>query len=213
MKRWIFSLLIGAAAGAGAQSAGDAALAGGDREREKLNAVRLAQEAAFDAQEAACYKKFFVNNCLIEVKSHRREAMAELKRQEVALNDEKRRIKAAEQITSIEQKSSPEVQQQAAERRVKSLEDERARLERSRKKAEERGEMKQGEAQNAATTAGKLKGSQERAQVRVDKQAAIAQEVEKYKDKQEEVRERKASREKKQREQTKPPAAPLPTPG
>ncbi|HYW57904.1 MAG TPA: hypothetical protein VE934_13145 [Polaromonas sp.] len=169
-------------------------------------------EAGFDAEDAACYKKFFVNMCLNEVKERRRDAMAELKRQEVVLNDETRKRKAEEQIAKTAEKNSLEVQQQAAERRAKALEDERSRVERTRLKAQERGDLKQQEPTNAAEAANKIKGSEERAQARGEKQAASAEEVKKYNDKQREIRERKASREKELREQTKPAAKPLPTP-
>ncbi len=204
----LFSLLGAAASG---QVANDSAAAV-DREREQINAERTALEAKFDVEEAACYKKFFVNSCLNAIKPRRREAMTGLKQREVALNDQQRREKAADQIRKTEEKSSPEVLRQAAERRAKALEDTAAREERSRNKADERVNLQQGEASNAADTASKLKGSKERAQARVERQAEIADEVQKYNDKQQEVLERKASREKRQREQTKPPAASLPTP-
>jgi len=213
MKR-LFLLLFLASLGlcAVAQPAGDLVEAAADRERQRINTERVTLEAKFDAEEALCYKKFFTNSCLNEIKGRRREAMTALRQQEVALNDQKRKRQAVEQIRKTEEKSSPEVQQQAAERRAKALEDVRAREERSQKKADERINIQQNEALNAADAANKAKGSAERAQVRADKKAAAAAEVEKYKDKQQEVMERKADREKKLREQTKAPAKPLPTP-
>lgn len=213
MKNLIFLLLFSLfAAAASGQGANDAASTAIDREREQINAERAALEAKFDIEEAACYKKFAVNNCLNAIKLRRREAMTGLKQREVALNDQQRRERAADQLRKTEEKSSPEVLRQAAERRAKALEDTAAREDRSRQKADERIILQQGEAANAAETAGKLKGSRERAQARAERQAEIAGEVQKYNDKQQEVLERKASREQRQREQTKPPAASLPTP-
>ncbi len=206
---WLASVLSFAASG---QIGENLASAAADRERERINSERVVLEAKFDAEEAACYKKFAINYCLNAIKPRRREAMTALRQQEVALNDIKRKQKAAEQMRSTEEKSSPEVLQQAAERRAKAMEDVREREERSRKKSDERINLKQNEALNAADTANKAKRSQERAQARADKQAAIAEEVQKYNDKQKEVAERKASREKRQREQTKPAAKPLPSP-
>jgi len=213
MKNLIFLLLFSLfGAAASGQGANDAASTAVDREREQINAERAALEAKFDIEEAACYKKFAVNNCLNAIKLTRREAMTGLKQREVALNDQQRRERAADQLRKTEEKSSPEVLRQAAERRTKALEDTAAREDRSRQKADERINLQQGEAANAAETAGKLKGSRERAQARAERQAEIAGEVQKYNDKQQEVLERKASREQRQREQTKPPAASLPTP-
>ena len=207
---WWFAGAIGFSAMA--QSSDDLASAAADRERERITAERIELEARFDAEEAACYKKFAVNSCLNAIKPRRREAMAQLRLQEVALNDQKRKQKAAEQIQKTEEKSSPEVLQQAAERRTKALQDTQARGERSQKKADERLDLQKNEALNAAGAADKAKGSQERAQARADKRAAVAEEREKYNEKQQEVAEKKAANEKKRREQTKPPAPSLPTP-
>ena len=137
--------------------------------------------------------------------------MAELRRQEVALNDVMRKWRAADQIRRTEEKSSAEVLQNAAERRAKALEDASAREDRSRAKLEERVTLKQNEASSAADVANKAKGSQERAKGRVDKQSASAEEVKKYNDKQQEVAERKASREQRLSEQKKPASKPLPS--
>ncbi len=213
MKNLFLLLLISAISfSASGQAGEDLASAAADPERERINAQRVALAASFDAEEAACYKRFAVNHCLNAIKPKRREAMAELRQQEIALNDAKRKQKAAEQIRKTEEKSSPEVQQRAAERRAKALEDVREREGRLRKKSEERIDLKHNETLNAADAATKMKGSQERSQARAAKQAAVAEEVQKYNEKQREVAERKASREKKRREQTKPAAKPLVAP-
>lgn len=195
-----------------AQPRDDLVSAALEQERQRINTGRSALEAGFDAEDAACYKKFFTNNCLKEVQSRRREAMALLKQQEVALNDRERREKAAAQIRKTEEKSSTEAQEQAAERRAQALQETRARAERSQQKTDDRNTLKQNEALNAADAANKLKSSQEKAQARLAKIPAISDSVGKYNDKQQQVKERKSSREQKLREQTKAPAKPLPTP-
>ena len=213
MKKALFLLLLlPFSLMAAAQPGDDLVSAAAQKERERINSERLTLETRFDVEEAACYRKFFTNSCLNEILPRRRAAMALLRQQEVALNDRERREKAAAQIQKTEEKSSPAAQQEAAERREQALEETRGRLERSEKKAEERGVLKQNEAINAAEAADKARGSQERAQARAEQKATIADEVKKYNDKRQEVRERKASREQKQREQTKAPAKPLPTP-
>lgn len=213
MNKPLFSLLLLAASFmAAAQSGEDLFPAAAQKERDRINAERLSQEAVFDREEAACYKKFFTNRCLKESQARRREAMALLRQQEVALNDRERKEKAAAQIQKTEEKSSPEAVRQAAERRDQALKETRERLERSQQKADERGTMRDNEALNAAEAAKKAQGSQERAQARADQKAAIADEVKKYEDKQQEAKERKANRDQKQREQTKAPARSLPTP-
>ncbi len=213
MKKSLFLLLVlPLSFAAVAQPGQDLFSAAANSERERINTERLALESSFDVEDAACYKKFFTNRCLKEVQVRRREALGLLRQQEVALNDRERKEAAAAQIQKTEEKSSPEVLRQAAERRDQALEETRQRMERSRQKADERGTLKQNEALNASEAAKKAQGSQERAQARADQKAAIADEVKKYNDKQQEARERKAGRDQKQREQTKAPAKPLPTP-
>lgn len=212
-KLFLFLLLSTLGFASSAQTRDELVSAATDRERQRINAERATLEAAFEAEEAVCYNKFFVNSCLNAIKPRRREAMADLKFREVALNEQERRQKAAEQVRKTEEKSSPEAERQAAERRATALEDTRAREERTRQKASDRIDLKQNEASNAAAAAGKDQGSKERAQARADKQAASAKEAQIYKDKQQEAQERKASREQRLREQTKPAAKPLPAPG
>lgn len=213
MKRIIFLLLVSSIGfAAGAQTASETISAAIDAERQVITAERLKFEEAIYAEEALCYKKFFVNNCLNEIKPRKREVLAGLKAREVALDEQERRQKAADQIRKTEEKSSPEVLQQEADRRAKAMEDLKAREERARNKAAERTTQEQSEPLKAADTAGKLRTSREMERARADKQAASAEELKKFNDKQQEARERKASRDKKQREQTKPAAAPLPMP-
>lgn len=212
-KLFLFLLLSTLGLASSAQTLDELVSAATDRERQRINAERATLEAAFDAEEAACYNKFFVNNCLNAIKPRRREAMVDLKFREVALNEQERRQKAAEQIRKTEEKSSPEAERQAADRRATALEDTKVREERTRQKASDRIDLKQNEAPNAAEAAGKNQGSKERAQARAGKQAANAKEAQIYKDKQQEAQERKASREQRLREQTKPAAKPLPAPG
>lgn len=211
-KLFLFLLFFTLGFASSAQTQDELLSAATNRERQRINTERATLEAAFDAEEDACYKKFFVNRCLNAVKPRRRDAMADLKFREVALNEQERRQKAAEQVRQTEEKSSPEAERQAAERRATALEDTRAREERTRQKASDRIDLKQNEAVNAAEAAGKDQGSKERAQARADKQAASAKEAQIYKDKQQEAQERKATREQRLREQTKPAAKSLPAP-
>lgn len=211
-KKILFLLLSMLGAAASGQVRGNLTSVAADRERELISRERIALEAKFDAEEAACYKKFAVNGCLGAIKPKRREAMVELRQREVALNDQKRREAAADQIRKTEEKSSPEALKQAAERRTQALVDMKAREDRQRQKEGERIKLQQNEALNAADAASRVQGSQEMAKARADKRSAVASKVQKYNDKQREGLERKASRDKKLREQTKPAAKPLPTP-
>ncbi|MGH8846253.1 MAG: hypothetical protein ACREXQ_03285 [Polaromonas sp.] len=206
---------LGGLAGAqtGSQMAAPAAQPGTiDAERARISAERARLEAGFLAEDAACYKRFAVNNCLNEVNTRRREAMADLRRQEISLNDEERRIRGAEQIRKIEEKSSPEKQQEAADRRAKAQQDHQSRLDREKQKQQERATTQSNEKANREASVEKLKGHQQQAQARVDKQAAAAEEAKKFNQRQKEAQERRAQHESERLKRVKPPAKSLPLP-
>lgn len=72
-------------------------------QRARIKSERARVEAAFYAQEKACYGKFAVNDCLNEARALRREALSDLRRQEISLNDAERRRKAGERLRAIEE--------------------------------------------------------------------------------------------------------------
>ena len=183
-----------------------------ETERARISAERVSLEAVFLTEDVACYKKFAVNNCLGKVNSRRREALADLRRQEISLNDEERRLKGAEQLRRTEEKSSPERQQEAASSRAKALEDAQSRLERDKNKQQERAAAPSKAKANSDASAAKLRSSQQKAQARSDKQAAAAEEAKKFNDRQKESQARKAQHESERLKQVKPPAKSLPLP-
>ena len=62
-------------------------------QRAAISVERARLEKSFLMEDAACYKKFAVNNCLGNVNARRRQPMEDLRRQEILLNDEERKIK------------------------------------------------------------------------------------------------------------------------
>ena len=77
-----------------------------DGERLRIASERANSQASFDVKSAACYKKFWVNKCLDDLKAERLGVMSDLRRQEVALNDLERKAKGAEQLQKLEEKAS-----------------------------------------------------------------------------------------------------------
>ena len=206
---WIFLTWAACAIGVQAQTASTTkqpatAIADGpEAERARINADRTRLEAGFAAEDTACYRKFLVNKCLDEIKPRRREALADLKRQEISLDAQDRMAKAAEQIQKAEAKTSPETRQQEAARRDNALKDFEARLEREKQKTADRLATQSGDKAN------RVKGSQDKTADRAAKQAAAAQEVKKFKERQQKAKERQAQHE---RNQAAAPAKALPLP-
>jgi colicin import membrane protein len=178
-------------------------------QRTRIAAERSQADATFRAQEKECYGKFAVNDCLNAAKAQRRHVLADLRRQEISLNDAARKRKAAEHLRSIEQRSSPDKQQ--AEKRAKSLGEFKEREGLAARKAAERA------ATDASRPAKALSQQEEVARKQAeasDNQKQRAQEAAKNVKRREErlatAQERKASREKRLAERRKPLADPLP---
>lgn len=180
--------------------------------RAKISAEQARLEAGFLEEEAACYKKFFVNSCLASVNSRRREAMADLRRQEISLNDEERRNRSAERIREAEEKSSIENQQQAADRRANALEDYESRLDKEQKKRDERAKSQARKKANSQASTGRLKDQQEKVRNQAAKQAAAAEKARKFNERQSQAQERRVQHDADQLKRLKPPAKSLPLP-
>lgn len=81
---------------------------------QRIEAVRAREMAAFDAQEAACYQRFAVNDCLKNIQSRRRALLADLKRQETRLHEREHAQQGADALQRIEQRAL-ELEQKKAE--------------------------------------------------------------------------------------------------
>jgi colicin import membrane protein len=182
-----------------------------DLERVRINAERVKLEAGFNLEIAACYKKFLVNNCLDEIKPRRRDSLADLRRQEIALNAMERKVKGADEVKKTEEKSSPEKQQQDVEKRAAALNDFKARMDREKQKNADRVDAQSSEQSKSEALAKRIKDNQDKATVRNSKQAAAAEEVKKFNERQDNAKERQAQHDRDQLNQTKP-AKSLPLP-
>ena len=205
MKNWVAFGLLTACCGLHAQTSSDA-------ERLRISTERAQLEAAFTLEDTACYKRFLVNNCLDEVKVRRRDALADLRRQEIVLNDEARKAKAAEQLQKAEDKSSAEKLQQDADKRAQAAKDFEDRVAREKQKTAGREVLQAGEKAKAEASAGRTKSNQDKEAARTAKQAAAAEELRKYNERQALAKERQARNAREKASQAKAPAKPLPAP-
>jgi colicin import membrane protein len=194
----------------------------------RIATQRSEAEAAFRAQEKACYSKFAVVDCLNAAKAHRRQVLADLRRQEISINDAQRKRKAAEHLRAIEERSSPEKRQQESQRRTGAMEKQREREAAATQKAAERSSKAQEAIERAArkdsarsdashspnaADQGRTESKQaEAAAARSRRAEEAAQNVKRREQKQIDAEDRKASVEKRLAERKKPKAQALPTP-
>jgi hypothetical protein len=76
------------------------------RQRQALEAQRSAIVQAEQIQQAACWQKFAVNVCLSEARLARRQALAPLRQQELALNAQERAWRNAQRERRLQDKQS-----------------------------------------------------------------------------------------------------------
>jgi hypothetical protein len=183
-----------------------------DAERLRISKERAVLEAGFNREDAACYRKFLVNNCLDEVKVRRQEAFTDLRRQEISIDDQERKARGADQLQKTEDKASLEKQQAEADRRAQAMRDSDARIERERQKNADRLKLESNEKSNLETAAAKAKDAQNKQVSRTAKQVTAAEEVKKYNERLEKAKERQARIARDKASQSSPSASPLPAP-
>lgn len=71
-------------------------------ERARIASERAAVEARHAADEAECRGRFLVTRCLEEAKARRREGLERLRHEELVLDDDARRRRAAARLEAIE---------------------------------------------------------------------------------------------------------------
>ncbi len=74
-------------------------------ERARISQTRAAAHARFAAEEARCYQLFAVNDCLADVRRVRRDLLADLRRQDLSINDAQRKRHGAEQLLRADTKT------------------------------------------------------------------------------------------------------------
>ncbi len=97
--------LWSAVAGVQAQ-ADEASAASIQQQRAQLARERAQVQAHYAALEQACRDRFFVNFCLREVVTPRREALARLRQQEIQMEEAERRKRQAEALARVAEKSA-----------------------------------------------------------------------------------------------------------
>jgi colicin import membrane protein len=117
-------------------------------ERQRISQERTNLNAILAKKRTDCYQQLAVTPCLNEARDLHNDKMRDLKRQEVSLNDTKRKRAAAEQLRSLDERNSPKAQLAQSQRRGRALEAS-AKREKSRQEREIKREAQQA---NTAST-------------------------------------------------------------
>lgn len=185
-------------------------------ELAEVKQERLSIEAKFKTLEAACYKKFAVSDCLQEVKSEKLLALGDIRRRELAINDQKRQLKA----DAIQKKSKKPVENE--ERSVSTpnspKSEKPSRSENIRVAPIPKDQTKLSEQrvlaaqQRTLDLSKKQAASQHKAQLRAKKLSQAEEQTAKFNKKLLDAEAHKRDVEKTESEKTKTKSAPLPVP-
>jgi hypothetical protein len=170
-------------------------------EQTRINNEREELEAQFVLQEADCYQRFAVNDCFREVRARKRISMEALRRQEIVLNDVKRKTKALEQAKQAQENISPAALKQDADSRESVQIQHKERLDRAQEK---KINASQREMQSGADTH-QLSGA-----IGASTQGSGKQAQQAFEEKQRSAQLRKAQRDKSLAEKSAKPISPLP---
>ena len=77
-----------------------------EAERRRIQAERLQEAERHTGQEATCYARFAVSDCLSANRAQRREVLDQLQKQESAIRAQERKEKAYEQLQRVQDKAA-----------------------------------------------------------------------------------------------------------
>jgi len=170
-----------------------------ESERSHIQEERLREESQYQTEEAACYKKFVVTDCIRQLRVQRRAVLDKLRKRELLINDAERQRKAQEQLNQIKDKSS---EQRLEEDALKRLEARKAQKER---------EIQAAQKLNLAPVSVLIKTTKV-LQEAGSKAGNISNEQQRYNEKLKEAQSHRLSQEKAIGEKGRSTAKPLPTP-
>ena len=181
-----------------------------DTERKRISAERARLEAGFKAEETACYRKFFVNRCLNDIHDRRRAPLADLRRQEILLDEVERKQQAAEQLLRTEEKSALEQQQKAADQQLKAEQDALRRTERAEQRGLDQEKSAEQAAERKTTLENKQTGAKAKATDAQTRREKAAANVEDARVREEKAAKRRADLAQRLKEKGPPKGKPLP---
>lgn len=105
-----------------------------EREQARINEARSRARAEFDREEAICYQRFAVNDCLKEVRKRRRTTLDALRREEIILNDQRRAHAAEQRRRRVEESAAQRASPREAAQQQQAEQAHEERVERARQK-------------------------------------------------------------------------------
>jgi colicin import membrane protein len=188
-------------------------------ERSRIQQARERANAEHGAAAVECYQRFAVNQCLMEARDKRNAQLADLKRQEVSLNDAQRKRRGAEQVQRTVERTSPERQEQLAQRRGQALAQDAKRQQRHSERSAPAPQTRELKTRSYTApkpsntnTAAKQERARQKMLARQSKLQEVAQAKAKTAEREKEAAEHRDNVLSRQAKSKKPPSATLPIP-
>jgi colicin import membrane protein len=188
-------------------------------ELAEVKQERVSIESKFKILEAACYKKFAVSDCLQDLKSERLLALGDIRRRELAINGQKRQLKADavyKKSKKLVEKEEIPVSVPNSPKSTKSEKSNRSESIRAVPAPKDQTKLTDqrhlAAQQRASDLSKKQAASQQKALSRAKKLSQAEEQTAKFNKKLLEAEARKRAVEKRDAEKTKSKSAPLPIP-
>jgi hypothetical protein len=182
-------------------------------QRQRIDRERVVEMARQAQVEAACYKRFAVNDCLDQSRVEHANIMADLKRQEQVLNDRDRKLRSARQLQEIENRmSSDQTDQTLIDRKRQGIQTETDRLAAENKRVDDAASSAKDRQQRQSDLQQKRVERAQLGKQREDKARMASQERDRFNTKLKEAAEHKKQLEENSRNREGSRAAPLPAP-
>ena len=204
------ALWIGLIGSTCAQPTEDAGQLERTAERSRITAERQKLEADFKAAEAVCYRKFFANSCREKLLPPYRERLADLRRQDILINEVERKNSAADQLLKTEEKLKLQ-QQQQVDQALKVQQDSATQENRAKQHGVDQGNSAEQAESNKASMGTKLEKNQSKSVEAMTKRAQAAANVEATRKRQEQAAKNRDDREQRLRDDGPPTGKSLPT--
>ena len=177
-----------------------------------IDVKRQQLQSGFVAEDVMCYKRFAVNNCLHEINARRTASLADLRRQDILLNDQERKRRGFEEIRHIETKQTDANQQELTEKRAQIVSEYEARAQVFDQRQGAKLSTVDAERAAAQARVNRLKTAEIKAEARRIKQLSAPQEAAKLRVRQVEAEKRRAEHVQQQVAKQSGPVKSLPTP-
>ena len=212
MKLVLFLFCCGLSLGAAMAQSPDQEKVNNALERSKIAAERERLEAGFQAEETVCKSRFAVNACLQEIRPRRNAAMADLRRQDLLINESDRKARGADQVQKTEDKSNLERQQQRAEQEKKAQQETERRSERNDQRGQSQAKSAADASANVEAAQTRQQNSQSKAGGAKTRHEQAAANVQDAKVRSEKAAQNQAERDKRLKEKSNSTRKPLPAP-